>query len=83
VNTTTTTQIFPQNIEATITFKIRVSDQEQRDYWLNPETGAVSVETLADLMDNYTFDGQDEHIISINNLTKTQLQQILNIEAAL
>lgn len=75
---------FPQEIEVAITLRIRVTDQEARDYWLNPETGLVAVETLVDIIDSFTFsDAGDEHILSINNLTKAQLQQILNNEAAL
>lgn len=73
---------FPQELEVQITLKVRVTDQEQRDYWLNPETSAVAVETLADILDSFSWDG-DESIVSINNMTKTQLQQILNSEAAL
>ncbi len=72
---------FPQEIEVTITLKVRVQDQEARDYWLNPETGAVSIDTLADVLDYY--DWNDENMVSINNFTRIQLQQILNSEAAL
>lgn len=74
---------FPQEIEVTLVLRVCVNDQEARDYWLNPNTGSASIATLADVRDMFSFDGMDESIITINNLTKEQVQQILNTEAAL
>lgn len=75
-------QTFPQEIEVQITLRVRVTDQEARDYWLNPDTGTVAIATLADVIDSFEWDG-DENILSINNLTKAQVQQILSTGAAL
>lgn len=73
---------FPQEIEMQLTIKIRVADQEERDYWISPDTGATAVGVIADVYDAFFF-GEEDHVITINNLTRTQVQQILNSEAAL
>lgn len=76
-------QTFPQEIEVQITLRVRVADQEARDYWLNPDTNAATIPFLADVFDTIGFYGTDDEIVSINNMTQPQLQQILNTEAAL
>jgi hypothetical protein len=74
---------FPQEIEVTLTLKVRVTDQESRDYWLNPQTGEPSIGMIADVNDALFSWNEENNMVSINNLTEAQIQQILNNEAAL
>ena len=69
-------QSYPQEIEVNISMKIRVSSQEEKDFYLNSETGAPEVNLLADLMDQF-FWYEIGDIVSLNNLTPDQVRSIL------
>jgi hypothetical protein len=66
---------FPQLIKVTLTFKVDVHDQAERDYWLDPNTGAVTLNVIADftdiINDNYF------ELVSVNGLTYAQIQQAI------
>ena len=77
--------IFPQEITVSLSLKVKVQDQEARDYFLNSETNAAAVSFIADVFDMMAFTNNPDgdNILTINNLTQTQVQQILQTEAAL
>ena len=69
-------QSYPQEIEVNISWKIKVSSQEEKDFYLNSETGAPKIDLLADLMDQF-FWYEIGDIVSLNNLTPDQVRSIL------
>lgn len=71
--------IFPQVIEVTLTLKIGVTTQDERDYYLNRETGAPSVNLLADTFDTY-MGVENETLLEINNLKPEQVKAALQAQ---
>jgi hypothetical protein len=67
---------FPQLIEVTLTFKVEVLDQAERDYWLDPNTGAATLDIVADFTDVIN-DNFSAELVSVNGLTYAQIQQAI------
>jgi hypothetical protein len=68
--------IYPQEIEIPFKLRILVSSREERDQWLDASTNSVSTDAIADILD--VLIDEDIIILSINNLTREQLQKILS-----
>jgi hypothetical protein len=73
--------VFPQEITVSLSLKVKVEDQEARDYFINSETNAAAVSFIADVFDMLGFGHED--VLTINNLTQTQVQHILQSEISL
>jgi hypothetical protein len=67
---------FPQLIEVTLTLKVAVHDQAERDYWLDPNTGAATLDAVADFTDVIN-DNYSAELVSVNGLTYAQIQQAI------
>lgn len=71
----TVQEVFPQDVEVTLTLKFRVSELENKNYLLG-------VEFIADI-----FDEMDDNLIgdllTVNNLTLEQVKDALNKAAGL
>ena len=66
---------FPQQINVTFSLQVNVEDQSERNQWLDPVTGAVTIDAVADLGD--ILSENDCYPVSINNLTPAQIQKLL------
>lgn len=67
---------FPQQIEVTVTLVVEVSDQTNRNYWLEPATGKPSLDATADIFD--MFCENLEAVESVNGFTYEQIQQAMS-----
>lgn len=71
----TVQEVFPQDVEVTLTLKFRISELENKNYLLG-------VEFIADI-----FDEMDDNLIgdllTVNNLTLEQVKDALNKAAGL
>jgi hypothetical protein len=65
---------FPQQIEVTLTLKLNVDNEAQRNYWLEKGTTNVTLDAVADVMDMFC-DNFGVSLESVNGLTNTQIQQ--------
>lgn len=67
--------VFPQEIEVTLTLKLTMINQLERDYWLEPSTTNVTLDAVADIFDILG----DSNVApkSINGYTYSQLQQAM------
>ena len=72
--------VFPQEIEVTITFKLSVNNQEERNYYLNPETSQPTAGFLSDMAENIEILVVTETLLTINNLTPDQLLTVLQAQ---
>jgi hypothetical protein len=68
-------ETFPQDIEVPLVLKFQVSNSEQKEYFLHPETKAVDIQFIADLFD-VMQDNFYNSPIQINNLTCEQIRVI-------
>jgi hypothetical protein len=68
---------FPQQIEVTFTLIVEVSDQEDRDYWLEPGTTRPTLNAIADMMD-MACDNCPANLKSVNGLTYAQIKQAMS-----
>lgn len=68
--------IYPQELEIPFKFHILANSPEERDQWFDTGTNNVSVDAIADIFDVLTDEGFT--ILSINNLTRQQLQKIFS-----
>jgi hypothetical protein len=78
---TSIAEIFPKEIEISVTFKIPVADAEDKAYFLSAD-GTVSPSFLADIYD-FADDGLSIGITSLNNLTYHEIKAALNAAAGL
>jgi hypothetical protein len=67
---------YPHEIEVNLKLKFRVTDPEERDYYLTP-TGAVTPGVIADTMDGFLGYG-NELLLSVNDKTTIDAQAALN-----
>jgi hypothetical protein len=67
---------FPQQIEVTFTLKLNVNDHVQRDYWLEAGATNTTLDAVADMLDIYD-DNFGVSVVSVNGLTREQIQQAL------
>jgi hypothetical protein len=67
---------FPQQVEVTITLKLTIDDQAERDYWLEPSTSTATLDVVADVMDILS-DSCGYYVDAVNNLTHEQILQAL------
>lgn len=71
---------FPQEITAVFTVKIRIDDQEQKDYLIDPTTGELTIGVIADMY-NLCSELDENNVISVNNMTRTQIKNALQLAA--
>ena len=69
---TPTVETFPQELTLSLTVKLSVADAEEKNLYIEKETGAVALTTLADLFDILADCGWC--VTSINNLTHAQIR---------
>lgn len=74
----TNTQIapFPRHIELTIKLKVIAENQEDQDYFIDPQTNELSLGAIADLYD--CFQSLDELPLSINGRTFEEIHKALS-----
>ena len=77
-NTSAQATSFPQEIEVTLKLRLKVEDQEDRDYWIDPQTGELSVSCIADMFEDVNGGGEVEVLISVNGITHPQMRALLN-----
>lgn len=65
-------------ITVSLSLKIEVESQEDRDYYLNPKTGEVAAACVADIFDN--ADTMVGTLLTVDGLTKQDVQSLLNAE---
>jgi hypothetical protein len=79
----TSNNTFPQEIEVTLKFKVKVNTQDARDYFLNSETeDSAAVSFLADTFDSW-FDIENSCLVSINDVSAEKVKQALNAAAGM
>jgi hypothetical protein len=79
-STSTGQQTFPQEIEVTLKLKFIVTDQEARDYYVNPVTNTVNLAFIADIFDVFN-ENFSEYPNTINKLTPEEVKKILGSAA--
>jgi hypothetical protein len=67
---------YPHEIEVTLKLKFRITDPEERDYYLTP-TGDVTPGLIADTMDGFLGYG-NELLLAVNDKTVIDAQAALN-----
>lgn len=71
----TVQEVFPQDVEVTLTLKFRISELESKNYLLG-------VEFIADIFDEM-YDNLIGDLLTVNNLTLEQVKDALNKAAGL
>lgn len=71
----TVQEVFPQDVEVTLTLKFRISELENKNYLLG-------VEFIADIFDEM-YDNLIGDLLTVNNLTLEQVKDALNKAAGL
>ena len=71
----TVQEVFPQDVEVTLTLKFRVSEFGNKSYFLG-------VEFIADIFDEM-YDNLIGDLLTVNNLTLEQVKDALNKAAGL
>ena len=71
----TVQEVFPQDVEVTLTLKLRISELENKNYLLG-------VEFIADIFDEM-YDNLIGDLLTVNNLTLEQVKDALNKAAGL
>jgi len=72
------TETFPQEVEVSISLKLKVYDQDGKNYVLDPTTQSASVSFLVDLYD--IMIDADFGILSLNSLAWEQIKEKLLAE---
>lgn len=67
-----------EKITVTLSLELEVDNAEDKSYYVNPITGNVAASCLADVMDN--ADDMVGTLLSVNGVTKQQIQTLLNAE---
>ena len=77
----TSNNTFPQEIEVTLKFKIKVTTPEDKAYFVN-DSGAASVSFLADILDSW-LDIDNSKLVSVNDINTEKISQALQAAAGL
>ena len=64
---------YPEEIELTLKLRIKVSNEEDKNYYLVPETGAATYDVIADIFDMI----QSDNLLAVDNVTLPELREIV------
>jgi hypothetical protein len=67
-----------EKISISFSLEIEVEDAEDKAYYLNPQTNTLAAQCIADIFDN--ADMLVGTLLSVNGITKQQIQTLLNAE---